>query len=227
MKKILAVDDDEVLLKTIVSALEEENFSVLSTGDGKKGWQLASTEKIDLIVLDLVLPGMNGFELCRKLREQGISTPVIFLSGKKKDEVDRILGLELGGDDYIIKPFSIRELSARIKAVLRRSESKTKEIETCSFGNITIDFKKHLAFKQKKEIKLTAKELALLKLLISHEGEVVSRETILNLVWGYERFPTTRTVDTFIYNLRKKIEKDPAHPVYLKTIPWAGYKFLK
>lgn len=227
MKRILVIDDDEALVKTIVSALREENFDTISALDGEEGFKLASSEKIDLVILDLVLPKMNGLELCRKLRNQGINTPVVFLTGKRKEEMDKVLGLELGGDDYIIKPFSVRELLARIRAVLRRSETQTPGIEECSFGDISLDFKRHLAFKGNEEIRLTAKEFGLLKLLVSHEGEVVSRETILNQVWGYDRYPTTRTVDTFIHNLRKKIEKDPSRPSHLLTIPWAGYKFQK
>jgi len=227
MKKILIVEDDKTFLETLTSSLETENFKIVSATDGEKGFQLACQEKVDLIILDLVLPSLSGMEICQKLREKGIATPIIMLSGKKKEEIDRVLGLELGADDYLIKPFGTKELLARIKAVLRRSKPEAPEVEDYSFGNVYLNFKKQIATKGKKDLSLTAKEYALLKLLISHEGEVVSRDTILNEVWGYDKFPTTRTVDTFVHNLRHKIEDNPAKPDHLITMPWAGYKFKK
>jgi DNA-binding response OmpR family regulator len=227
MKRVLIIEDDIALLKTLEATLEAENFTVLSAVDGKKGYELAIKEKIDLILLDLKLPSLDGFEICKSLRAKGKMTPVIFLTGEKKDEIDKVLGLELGGDDYMTKPFGTRELLARIKAVLRRAKPAEPELEEYSFGDICIDFKRKIVSKGKKELYLTAKEYALLRLLISHEGEVVTRDTILNEVWGYEKFPTTRTVDTFIHNLRQKIEDDPSKPVHIITIPWSGYKFQK
>jgi two-component system alkaline phosphatase synthesis response regulator PhoP len=227
MKKILIIEDDVALLKTLIAALEAENYRALSSDDGREGFKLASQERIDLIILDLKLPSMDGFEICKSLRSQGNMTPIIFLTGEKKDEIDKVLGLELGGDDYITKPFGTRELLARIKAVLRRSIPESVEQKDYSFGDVYIDFKKQVASKGKKEIYLTAKEFGLLKLLILHEGEVVGRDTILNEVWGYDKFPTTRTIDTFIHNLRQKIEDDPSSPIHILTIPWSGYKFKK
>jgi DNA-binding response OmpR family regulator len=227
MKKILIIEDDEALLQTLTTALELENFKVIAATDGEQGLRMADKEKQDLLVLDWVLPSLSGLEICQQLRARGITTPIIILSGKKKEEIDKVLGLELGADDYLVKPFSTKELIARIKAVLRRTKPEVTEVEEYSFGDVSIDFKKQIAFKGKKEIHLTAKEYNLLKLLISHEEDVVSRETILNEVWGYDKFPTTRTVDTFIHNLRKKIEDDPSHPAHLITTPWAGYKFKK
>ncbi|MBN1271533.1 MAG: response regulator transcription factor [Candidatus Aminicenantes bacterium] len=227
MKKILIIEDDEALLKALITSLEAENFQVLSATDGKEGFDIASREKADVFVIDMVLPSLDGMEICRRIRSKGVTTPIIFLSGKKKEEIDKVLGLELGADDYIIKPFGIRELIARIRAIQRRVQPEAADLEEYSFGSVHIDFKKHLASKENKEIHLTAKELGLLKLLISHEGEVVSRDTILNQVWGYDKFPTTRTVDTFIHNLRQKIEDNPSEPAHLITIPWSGYKFKK
>jgi len=221
------IEDDEVLREATAAFLEAEGFEVTAAADGDKGFKLACQEKADIIVTDLMLPVLNGLEICRKLREKGIGTPIIMLTGQKKDEIDKVVGLELGADDYLIKPFGQRELLARIQAVLRRSRPEPKGLEESSFGDVTINFKKKTTFKGKKELYLTAKEYALLELLIAHEGEVVSRETILNQVWGYDKFPTTRTVDTFIHNLRKKIEKAPSKPVHLLTIPWSGYKFKK
>jgi len=227
MKKILIVEDDKALLETLKSFLEIESFKVVSSSDGEEGFRLACQEKIDLILLDFALPSLNGLEICRRLREKSIMTPIIFLTGERKEEIDKVLGLELGADDYLIKPLGTKELLARIKAVLRRSRPEAAEIEECSFSDVYINFKKQTASKGKKELYLTAKEFGLLKLLICHEGEVVSRETILNEAWGYDKFPTTRTIDTFIHHLRQKIEDDPAKPVHLLTIPWSGYKFKK
>ncbi|MFQ6108245.1 MAG: response regulator transcription factor [Candidatus Aminicenantales bacterium] len=227
MKKILIIEDDEALLETLASALEVENFMVITATDGERGLSLALEEKPDLLVLDWVVPHLSGLEICRKLRTRGIKTPIIILSGKKKEEIDKVLGLELGADDFLVKPFGTKEFIARINALLRRATPEMEEIEECSFGDVSIHFKKQSALKGQREIHLTAKEFQLLRLLIAHEGEVVSRETILNEVWGYDKFPTTRTVDTFVHNLRKKIEDDPTHPVHLITMHWAGYKFIR
>jgi DNA-binding response OmpR family regulator len=226
-KKVLIIEDDRALLETTAAYLESEGFEVRTAAEGDQGLMTASEGKSDLIVLDLVLPGKSGLEICKILRDKGIGTPIIMLTGKKKDEIDRVMGLELGADDYLLKPFSQRELLARIKAVIRRSQPEPKELVEYSFGDVRINFKKKIASRGNKEIYLTAKEYDLLRLLISHEGEVVSRDTMLNEVWGYDKYPTTRTVDTFIHSLRRKIEKDPANPGHLLTIPWSGYKFRK
>ncbi len=226
-KKLLFIEDDRVLRETTAAFLESEGFEVKTAEDGRAGFELGCRIKADLIITDLMLPGLNGLEICGKLREKGVDTPIIMLTGRKKDEIDKVMGLELGADDYMIKPFGQRELLARIHAVLRRGRPAPKDIEEYAFGDVALNFKKKTALKGRKEIYLTAREYDLLKLLIVHESEVINRETILNKVWGYEKFPTTRTVDTFIHNLRKKIEKDPAAPRYLLTIPWAGYKFQK
>lgn len=227
MKKILIIEDDKVFQNTLTTALEMENFKVLSSLDGGEGFRMATQEKFDLIVLDLMLPTMTGMEVCKELRKKEIMTPIIMLTGQKKEEIDKVLGLELGADDYLLKPFGIKEFLARINAILRRTQPRETDIEEYTFGDVYIHFKKQIAKKAKKDISFTSKEYGLLKLLVSHEGEVVSRNTILNKVWGYDKYPTTRTVDTFIHNIRKKIEDDPANPVHLLTIPWTGYKFQK
>jgi two-component system alkaline phosphatase synthesis response regulator PhoP len=227
MKKILIIEDDKVFLNTLTTALEMENFKVLPSLDGGEGFRMATQEKFDLIVLDLMLPTMTGMEFCKELRKKEILTPIIMLTGQKKEEIDKVLGLELGADDYLLKPFGIKEFLARINAILRRTQPRETDIEEYTFGDVYIHFKKQIAKKAKKDIAFTSKEYGLLKLLVSHEGEVVSRNTILNKVWGYDKYPTTRTVDTFIHNIRKKIEDDPANPVHLLTIPWTGYKFQK
>lgn len=227
MKKILLIEDDETLRRTLTVALEEDGFSVVSTGDGKIGLELGLRGAMDLIALDMVLPSLGGLEICRELREHKVLTPVIMISGQKKEEVDKVMGLEIGADDYLLKPFGPRELLARVRAVLRRSQPEPVEIEESSFGDVTLHFKKQTATKGQKALSLTPKEFGLLKLLISHEGEVISRNAILNEVWGYEKFPTTRTVDTFVHNLRRKIENDPSRPRHLLTVPWSGYKFQR
>lgn len=227
MKSILIIEDDMALLNTLTTALESENFKVISATDGEEGFRLACEENPDLLVLDWVLPSLSGMEICQRLREKAIMTPIIILSGKRKEEIDKVLALEFGADDYILKPFGTKEFVARIRALLRRSKPEATRVEERAFGDVFINFKKQVAFKGNKELYLTAKEYDLLHLLIAHEGEVVSREMILNQVWGYDKFPTTRTVDTFIHNIRQKIEVDPANPIHLITVPWSGYRFQK
>ncbi len=223
----MIVEDDRSLREALTAFLKAENFEVISASDGEEGFRLASQQKMDLILLDLGLPLMGGLDVCKFLREKRIMTSIIMLTGEKKEEIDKVLGLEFGADDYVTKPFGMKELLARIKAVLRRFRPEAAEIEEYSFGDVSINFKKQTASKGKQTLYLTAKEFHLLKFLIAHEGEVVSRNDILNEVWGYDRFPTTRTIDTFIHNLRQKIEDKPSQPAHLITVPWSGYKFQK
>jgi two-component system alkaline phosphatase synthesis response regulator PhoP len=227
MKKILLIDDDRALRRTLAAALETEGYEVGEAGDGREGLNKALQGNYDLVVLDIVMPGLGGLEVCRKLRESGRQVPVVILSGRKKKEADKVLGLELGGDDYMTKPFGTDEFIARVHAVLRRSRPDVPEIEECAFGDIAVDFRKKTATKGGRDLHLTAREFSLLKLLAACEGQVVSRETILNKVWEYEKYPTTRTIDTFMYNLRRKIEDDPAAPRHLVTVHWSGYKFQR
>jgi DNA-binding response OmpR family regulator len=226
-RHILLIEDNAALAETLMAALKAENYVVTHSADGKEALRLAESGEFDLLLLDLVLPSLSGFEVCQKLREVGNMTPLIFLTGEKRDEIDKVLGLELGGDDYIIKPFGTRELLARIKAVLRRSREDVPDLAEYSFGEISLDFRRQTAFKAGEELYLTVKEFGLLELLIRNEGGVVARDTILNEVWGYDKFPVTRTVDTFVHGLRKKIERDPARPVHLLTVHGVGYKFIK
>jgi DNA-binding response OmpR family regulator len=225
MRKILIIDDDRVLRQTLAAALEMEGYGVVEAADGREGLNKALKTNFDLVVIDVVMPGLGGLEVCRKLREAGRQVPVIVLSGKKKKEVDKVLGLELGGDDYMVKPFGTDEFIARVHALLRRSRPEAPEIEDMSFGDVEIDFRKKVATKGGRNLHLTAREFSLLRLLAGCEGQVVSRETILEKVWEYEKFPTTRTIDTFMYNLRRKVEDAPAAPKHLITVPWLGYKF--
>ncbi len=227
MKKILIIDDDPVMRESLVAMLETEGYKASQAADGREGLAKALEGSYDLIAMDLVMPQLGGLEVCRKLREKGVQTPIIIITGEKKEEIDKVLGLELGADDYLVKPFGAKEFVARVHAVLRRGQVQPPALEEYTFGSVRINFKKKTASRAGKVVHLTAKEFGLLELLISKEGEVVTRETILNQVWDYDRFPTTRTIDTFIHNLRKKVEDDPANPAYLITVPWSGYKFQK
>jgi len=226
MKRILIIEDDPAILLGLEASLKEEHFEILSSSDGEKGYQLGKKENLDLIILDVMLPNKNGFDICKDWRKEGNNTPVIMLTSKK-DEIDKIMGLEIGADDYITKPFSVRELLARIKAVLRRKNEIIKDIEEYSFSNVHINFRKLEAMKEEKPLDLSATEFKVLKFFIEHEGEVVTREMLLDNVWGYESLPTTRTVDNFILSIRKQIEDDPSNPKHLITIHKAGYKFIK
>jgi DNA-binding response OmpR family regulator len=226
MKTILVIEDDPAITRGLEAALTEEHYKVLSAADGERGFQMAKRENIDLILLDIMLPKKDGCDVCRDLRKEGIETPILMLTSKK-EEMDKVLGLELGADDYMTKPFSLRELKSRIKAILRRKGTLTREIEEYAFGTFYVDFKKQEATKGGKGLKLTAKELQVLKYLIQHESEVITRDMLLDDVWGYENFPTTRTVDNYILSLRKKVEDDPAHPKHILTVHTSGYKFVK
>lgn len=226
MKKILLIEDDPNIARGLLLSLQAEHYSLLSAANGEKGFQLAQQENIDLIILDLMLPGKNGEEICRELRQRGVKTPILILTSRG-EEIDKVLLLEMGADDYMTKPFGIRELQARVKALLRRSTDIRPQIESFSFADITLDFKKQEAARKKKPLQLTTKEFEILHFFIQHEGEVIGRDTLLDEVWGYEVFPTTRTVDNYILTLRKKIEDNPAEPKHLLTIHKAGYKFVK
>ena len=226
MKKILVVEDDPAISKGLIENLEQEHYKVVSADDGEKGYKMVKRENPDLIILDIMLPSKNGYEICKDLRDEKVATPIIMLTGKG-EETDKVLGLELGADDYVTKPFSVRELLARVKAVLRRKFEAEHDIEEYSFGDVYLDFKKMEATKGKKKLDLSAKEFEIMKFFIKREGQVVSRNTLLDEVWGYDIYPTTRTVDNYILSLRKKIEEKPAKPRHLLTVHTAGYKFVK
>lgn len=226
MKRILIIEDDPSIRLGLTDSLEEEHYDVVSAIDGEIGYQKAKNENVDLIILDLMLPKKNGQEVCRQLRQEGISTPIIMLTSKGS-EMDKVLGLELGADDYVTKPFSLREFHARIKALLRRQGELKKDLDEYAFGNVYIDFKKQEAIKNNQQMKLSTKEFEILKYFIIHESEVITRDMLLDDVWGYDTYPTTRTVDNYILTLRKKIEDNPAEPKHLLTVHTAGYKFLK
>lgn len=226
MKKVLIIEDDPAIRTGLKEALTTEGYSVSEADSGTKGFEIASKGNFDLIVLDLILPGKDGIEICKDLRSDGVKTPIIMVTSRK-EEIDKILGLEIGADDYVTKPFSLRELLARVKALIRRSTYEPGDIEEVAFANLKIDFKKQEMFKGDNPVKLSATEYRILHYFIDHEGEVVSRDKFLDEVWGYDTYPTTRTVDNYILSLRKKIEDDPADPKHLLTVYKVGYKFQK
>lgn len=226
MTKILIVEDDPAILKGLVESLTTEKYQVLTAEDGQEGYELCKKENIDLVILDVMLPFKDGFEVCKDLRKEGNEIPIIMLTSKA-EEIDKVLGLEFGADDYVTKPFSVRELIARISAVLRRRSHLVKDFAEFTFGDTTINFKKCEAYRDNNIIKFTSKELSILKYLIQHEGEVVTRDKLLDDVWGYDIYPTTRTVDNMILSLRKKIEDDPTNPGHILTVHSLGYKFVK
>ena len=218
-------DDDNSVRKSVALNLEQEGFKVLEAEDGEKGISLVEEKKPDVIILDIKMPRKDGFQVCKELRNKGISTPLILLTARS-EEVDKVLGLELGADDYLAKPFGMLELVARVKALLRRNKS-TKELEKVEFSGIKIDFKAYKAEKESKPIDLSAREYRLLKCLIAKKGSVVTRDELLDEVWGYNTYPTTRTVDNHIARLRQKIEeKNSKTPKHILTVHGVGYKFV-
>ncbi len=229
-KKILVIEDEKTILRGLMDNLKEEGFEVLGEGLGKKGLETALSENIDLILLDLMLPDTSGLDICKEIKKKKIALPIIMLTAKSK-ESDKILGLELGADDYITKPFSINELMARIKAVLRRvtihAKAKKEKIGQYECRDIKINFVKFEATRGKKKLKFSKREYEILGYMIKRKGEVVTRNDLLDVVWGYESFPTTRTVDNFIARIRKQIEVKPSKPIHILSIRGAGYKFVE
>jgi DNA-binding response OmpR family regulator len=227
MKRILVIEDEPQMLLGLRDNLELEGYDVQTASDGDEGLARAASFNPDLVILDVMLPKKNGFDVCRELRARANATPIVMLTARSA-ETDKVLGLELGADDYVTKPFSITELLARVRAVLRRSGSqKTATVsDHVRIGEIDIDFKLHQARKGKVRVEFTAREFDLLRYFVQHTGQVVTREQILNEVWGYEEFPTTRTIDNFVAKLRQKIERAPHAPEHILTIHGSGYKFV-
>ena len=224
MPRILVVEDDPSILRGLTDALAQEGHSVLSARNGAKGLDLALREDVDLIILDIMLPGVDGYEICRRLRADNLGVPILILSARSR-EADKVVGLELGADDYVTKPFGVAELLARVKALLRRREpAAPRKLGQVSFGDVKLDFERHRATKGKKPLSLTTREFAILAHFIRNRGKVVSRDDLLTAVWGHGVPPETRTVDTHIATLRKKIEKNPSRPRFLVSIRGAGYR---
>ena len=223
MVRVLVVEDEMPILMGMKDNLEMEGYEVATATDGEKALALIKRFKPDLIVLDIMLPKIDGFEICRRVREEKSQAGIIIVSVKKSAS-DKVYGLELGADDYIAKPFSLIEFLARVKAVLRRRGTATP-IKQYSFGNITVDFENYEATKKGKKLEMSPREFKILRLFIENRGRVISRNEILNKVWGYEVFPTTRTVDNYIVKLRKAIENDPSKPKWIVSVRSVGYKF--
>jgi DNA-binding response OmpR family regulator len=227
MKRILIIEDDVAILRGLKDNLEYESYEVLTAQDGEQGYGLIQEKKPDLIILDLMLPKMSGYEVCRKVRDEGITTPILMLTARG-EEMDRVVGLDLGADDYVTKPFSVPELLARIRAIIRRvQKAKTGDLPgELKFGEISIDFKCFEARKGGKILNMSRKEFGVLRLLAARKGEVVTRDELLDEVWGYDQYPTTRTVDNHIGLIRNKIEDNPSKPHHLITVHGVGYKLV-
>jgi DNA-binding response OmpR family regulator len=222
--RILIVEDDPSIRLGLKRSLEFEGFSVELARDGEEAIQRAFDKKPDLIVLDIMLPRVNGFEVCRTVRKYDSALPILILSAKG-DEGDKVLGLELGADDYIVKPFSIRELTARIKAALRRRRAMEGEVDMFEEDTLAIDFGGQTLLVSGEARELSTREFKLLRFLIQNRGRVLSRDQILNKVWGYDYDGTPRTIDNFINKLRQKLGDDPTDPKWIQTVRGSGYKF--
>ncbi|MCD9187686.1 MAG: response regulator transcription factor [Pyrinomonadaceae bacterium] len=224
--KVLLVEDEAGLVLTLTDRLQAEGFEVSSATDGARGFELALSENFDLIILDVMLPKKNGYDICRDLRQKSINTPILMLTAKG-ETIDKVLGLKLGADDYLTKPFEVIELLARIEALLRRSpvQNQNNSAETFRFGEVAVDFKRAEVVRNNEVVELSAMEFKLLQFLIENRGNVHSRDKLLDEVWGYDAMPSTRTVDVHVAWLRQKLEENPKHPQFIHTVHGFGYKF--
>jgi two-component system alkaline phosphatase synthesis response regulator PhoP len=225
MARILIVEDEPNMVAGLRDNFEFEGYQVITAGDGVSGLERALRESPDLVILDVMMPRMSGLDVCKQLKTKRPSLPIIMLTARGQ-EVDKIVGLELGADDYVTKPFSIRELLARVKAVLRRAGMPPKQQERYNFGDVEVNVRSCQVSRQGRMLEFSAKEFDLLKYFLAHPGETLSRDRLLEDVWGYEHFPTTRTVDTHIVRLRQKIEPKPDEPRFILTVHGTGYKFV-
>ncbi|MEP4079896.1 response regulator transcription factor [Haloferula sp.] len=223
--RILIIEDELAMRSALVETLNSEGYHTQSADNGETGLELACTEPFDLVLLDVMMPKLDGFEVCRHLRKRGKDMPVLMLTAKAQVE-DRVEGLDCGADDYLVKPFALRELLARVRALLRRHEKAAEVPDQITIGPATIDFKAHTLTRSNEASPLTSKEIGMLRLLVSRQGDTVSREMFLDVVWGYHSFPSTRTVDNFVAALRGKIETDPGNPVHLVTVRGEGYRLI-
>ena len=224
MRKVLIVEDDEAMAVALQDGFRYEEFEVTLARDGMDGLEKATGGSPDLIILDVMLPRMTGLDVCKKIRKDGNQVPIIMLTARGQ-EIDKVLGLKLGADDYVTKPFSFMELMARAEAVLRRTKGGRPELEAYQFGNVEVDFRKGEASKAGESLDMSPREMRLLQYMIENRGEVITRDQLLNAVWDYESAPFTRTVDMHIAKLRKKIEDSPADPRFIVTVHRVGYKF--
>jgi len=225
MTRILIVEDEPNMVAGLRDNFEFEGYEVLTAYDGEEGLKRALGESPDLVVLDVMMPKMSGLDVCKQLKAKRASIPVIMLTARGQ-EVDKVVGLELGADDYVTKPFSIRELLARVKAVLRRSHTLPKEQDCYSFGDAEVDLHACRVTRQGMELDFSSMEFELLKYFVCHAGEVLTRDRLLEEVWGYDSYPTTRTVDAHLVRLRQKLEPNPEQPRYFLTVHGTGYRFV-
>lgn len=226
MTKILIVEDEPNMVAGLRDNFEYEGYEVVTAGDGVAGLDRALRDSPDLVILDVMMPRMSGLDVCKQLKAKRPSVPIIMLTARGQ-EVDKVVGLELGADDYVTKPFSIRELLARVKAVLRRARSAgAKELEQYSFGDVEVNLRNCQVVRKGKAVDFSSKEFELLKYFIAHAGEALSRDRLLEDVWGYDHFPSTRTVDAHIVRLRQKLEAKPDDPRFILTVHGTGYKFV-
>ena len=223
--KILVVEDEPAMVAGLRDNFEFEGYEVITAQDGVEGLERALEDSPDLVVLDVMMPRMSGLEVCKQLRAKRASLPIIMLTARGQ-EIDKVVGLELGADDYVTKPFSIRELLARVKSVLRRTAALPKDKEQHSFSDVEVDLRRCRVVRSGKALDISSKEFDLLKYFICHPGETLSRDRLLEDVWGYENYPTTRTVDTHLVRLRQKLEPDPEQPQYFLTVHGTGYRFV-
>lgn len=221
---IAIIEDDEIVLQGLVLNLQHEGFKIVTASNGEEGIALVNSEHPDLIILDVMMPKKDGLQTCKEIRSAGVSTPLILLTARST-EVDKVLGLELGADDYLAKPFGILELVARVKALLRRVQG-TRQIDQVKFDNVAIDFKAYKAERNQLPLELSAREYRLLQYLVAKSGSVVTRDELLDEVWGYNSYPTTRTIDNHIARLRQKIENNAEEPTHILTVHGVGYKFV-
>lgn len=223
--KLLLVEDEPGLVMTLTDRLVAEGYDVESVGDAPAALERGAAAVHDAILLDVMLPGGNGFDVCRELRRQGVRTPILMLTARGQ-VVDRVVGLKLGADDYLVKPFDMAELLARIEALLRRAPAASATPDGFRFGDVTIDFRRAEVTKAGNPVELSAREFKLLRYFAEHPGATISRDELLNEVWGYHAMPSTRTVDVHVAWLRQKLETNPRHPQYLLTVHGLGYKFV-
>ena len=225
-RKILLVEDEPGLILTLTDRLMSEGYEVEAASDGETGLQMATSKSFDLIVLDVMLPRKNGFDVCRDLRKQNVSTPILMLTARG-ETIDKVLGLKLGADDYLTKPFEVMELLARVEALLRRAPVETPvSTDVYRFGSIEVDFRRAEVRREGAPVELSALEFKLLQFFIEHRGAALTRDELLDEVWGYDSTPTTRTVDVHVAWLRQKLESNPRHPQFILTVHGFGYKFL-
>ena len=221
---ILIIEDEPAMVAALRDNLEFEGYDSMSAGDGQSGLTRALEEDPDLVLLDVMMPKMSGLDVCRALKAQRPSMPIIMLTARGQ-EIDKVVGLELGADDYVTKPFSIRELMARVKSVLRRSSARAPGVDIRRFGDVEVNIRGNEVRRAGKPVELSTKEFALLAYLISHPGETLSRSRLLDAVWGFQNYPSTRTIDTHIVHLRQKLEPVPDDPRFILTVHGIGYKF--